>query len=326
MTDLANNLVSILADGEFHSGEELGERLNVTRAAIWKQIQKLSEWSLVVESIKGRGYRIAGGLELLDKVEIESSISAKSYSLISKLEILQTVDSTNSLAKQYAEQGNATGLVILAERQTAGRGRRGRSWVSPFARNIYLSVVWGFDGGAASLEGLSLAVGVAVKRAAEACGLKGVSLKWPNDVLVGQSKLGGILLEMTGDPAGFCQVVVGVGLNVAMPIEGAEEITQRWTDLQKAGGNKPSRNKVASVLLNELLALLGDYQSVGFEKYREEWQANDAFKDQPVKLVTPNQEVTGMARGVAENGALRLEVDGEVRSFNGGEISLRGAD
>ena len=326
MVNTVQRLLAVLADGEFHSGEELGELLGVSRTAVWKHLHRLEALSLPIKSVKGRGYCLAGGLELLSKDRIKAGLLPQSQGFLTELQVLPATDSTNNVARARAEHGDATGLVILAEQQTAGRGRRGRQWVSPFARNIYLSTVWGFEEGAAALEGLSLAAGVAVKRAVERCGVNGVQLKWPNDVLYQRQKLGGVLLEMIGDPAGFCQVVVGIGLNIAMPGDQAVDIEQSWTDIATAADTAVSRNQVAVELLNELLPVLASYQQKGFSAYREEWQGSDAFRGEQVRLVTPSVEISGIAAGVSDSGAICLEIGDERRYFNGGEISLRSAE
>ncbi|UTW44843.1 bifunctional biotin--[acetyl-CoA-carboxylase] ligase/biotin operon repressor BirA [bacterium SCSIO 12696] len=325
VVDSTDNLIAVLADGQFHSGEELGTQLGVSRTAVWKQVQKLVELGLDVETVKGRGYCVPGGIELFCKHGILSALSKGAKEQLSQLDILSSTDSTNSVARLRAEHNDASGYVVLAEQQTAGRGRRGRRWVSPFARNLYLSAVWGFDGGAAALEGLSLAVGVAVKRALATCGAVEAELKWPNDVLYKGHKVAGILLEMIGDPAGFCQVVVGIGVNINMPANQVSGIDQPWTDLSKVCGKSISRNQVAASLLDELLPMLASYHQQGFARYRDEWQGSDAFRGKPVELITANRSVVGTASGVSEAGAIGLRVDGELHYFNGGEISLRSA-
>jgi BirA family biotin operon repressor/biotin-[acetyl-CoA-carboxylase] ligase len=217
-------------------------------------------------------------------------------------------------------------LVISAEQQTAGRGRRGRAWVSPFARNLYLSVAWQYHQGAAVLEGLSLAVGVAVARALVASQLPPVQLKWPNDIVSEGAKLGGVLLEMTGDAAGACQVIVGIGLNVAMPAPAAAAIDQAWTDIETLGNAvRPGRNTLLAAVLNELLPLLAGFEQAGFAAWRDEWQALDANAGQSVVLHTGAREVAGIARGVDQRGALQLETATGMQSVYGGEISLRRA-
>lgn len=316
-------LLDILSDGEYYSGEQLGQALGISRAAVWKQVQRLSGLGLEVESVKGRGYRLPGGVALLDGAAINGYLDAAAKSLISQLNIEQSLTSTSEVARMLAEQGDATGAVFFAEQQTAGRGRRGRQWVSPFGRNLYMSVVWGFDSGVEALEGLSLAVGVAAHRAVERCGVENITLKWPNDLLWERRKVGGILLEVTGDPSGFCQVIIGIGLNLDMPESQSEKIDQAWADLSEIASQPVSRNRLAAELLNELLPVLKGYQDKGFASYRDEWQRLDAFRDERVQLTMVSKTVDGIARGVSDTGALCLETDDGERFFSGGEISLR---
>lgn len=319
-------LVPMLADGEFHSGQDLATTLGVSRTAVWKQLNRLEELGLAVESVKGRGYRIPGGVELLDEASIRAGLDGPVLGLLQELQLLETVDSTNAEALRRIAAGGGPGLVCSAELQTAGRGRRGRAWVSPYARNIYLSLVWEYHEGAAALEGLSLAVGVAVARALAQQGLPPLQLKWPNDLLFNGAKLGGVLLEMAGDASGRCQVVIGVGINVAMPPAAAQAIDQAWTDLTTvAGGQAPGRNAVVANLLNELLPLVASFASTGFAPWREAWMGLDAFADTPVVLLSGEQRQAGVARGVDERGALQLETTLGLRPIYGGEISLRAA-
>ncbi|MEQ9465548.1 MAG: bifunctional biotin--[acetyl-CoA-carboxylase] ligase/biotin operon repressor BirA [Haliea sp.] len=319
-------LIPMLADGEFHSGQDLATALGVSRTAVWKQLNRLQELGLAVESVKGRGYRIPGGVELLDEASIRAGLDAPVLGLVRELLLLEIVDSTNAEALRRVAAGGGPGLVCSAEQQTAGRGRRGRDWVSPYARNIYLSLVWEYHEGAAALEGLSLAVGVAVARSLAHLALPQLQLKWPNDLLHAGAKLGGVLLEMAGDAAGRCQVVIGVGLNVAMPSAAAQGIDQDWTDLATlSGGRPPGRNAVVASLLNELLPLAASFAHTGFAPWREAWMALDAFADTPVVMHSGEQRQAGIARGVDERGALQLETTLGLRPIYGGEISLRAA-
>ena len=325
MSDIQSKILDVLKDGEFHSGETLGEKVGCSRTAVWKHLQKLEAMGLLIETTKGTGYRIIGGVDLLDGQAITGALAVAARPHLSNIHVFQTIDSTNTYARELAEKSSVSGLVILAEQQTAGRGRRGKNWVSPFAANIYLSIVWDFEKGAQELEGLSLAVGVAVRRALIAHGVQGVKLKWPNDIYVEQKKLGGILLEMIGDPAGHCSVVIGVGLNVSMPVSQASAIDQDWTDVATELQDKlPARNKLAAELISEILPLLSTFQAQGFAAYRDEWQAADAFYGQTALISTPKQSIAGIVKGVDINGALRLELDGgNIESFIGGELSLR---
>lgn len=320
-----NSLLKILCDGRFHSGEELGRLLGISRAAVWKQIQKIEQMGLDVKSHRGCGYCLMTELELFDKNTLIHSISPISWSLIKELRIEPSVSSTNDLVRHAAEQGDSTGLVVLAEQQTAGRGRRGRQWVSPFGRNIYLSLGWGFDGGVQALEGLSLAVGVAVRRAIQSCGVDGLMFKWPNDLFLQNKKVGGILLEVLGDPSGFCQVVVGVGINLGMSDKNGKLIDQPWTDIRSVPEQPISRNGLAAAIIEEMMALLANFHEVGFEAYREEWSLSDINADKKVSLLLMNKTIQGIARGVDESGALKLEVGDEIKLFSGGEISVRSA-
>ena len=291
--------------------------LGLSRMAIWKQLRKLESHGLQVESVRGRGYRIPGGVELLDKGAIMSNLDASCIAKIASFDVLDVVDSTNAYVSALAENGR--GALCLAERQTQGRGRRGRQWQSPFGRNLYISLGWAFAGGAAALEGLSLAVGVAVRRALS----NGAQplLKWPNDLLYEGRKLAGILIEMAGDPAGECRVVIGIGVNVGMRGESRPEIDQPWADARELG--EDSRNAIAARIINEMIAMLERFADGGFSVCQEEWCRYDACADRPVCLSTPAARIEGIARGVAANGALRFEVDGNIRLYNGGEISLR---
>lgn len=319
-------ILILLADGEFHSGRELGEQLGVSRTAVWKHLQKLEQFGLALESAKGRGYRLEGGLELLEQQTLLAHLQGPARAWLSELEVFPLIDSTNTRAMARAAQGQS-GYVCLAELQSAGRGRRGRTWVSPFGKNIYLSITWSFDAGAAALEGLSLAVGVALARVLRDLGIEDITLKWPNDILCHGRKLAGVLLEMTGDPSGVCQVVVGVGLNVAMPSSSVNQIDQPWVDVQtllsEAGLPPVARNFLAAALIDKLLSLLQSYQEEGFSAYRADWMALDAFAGCPVELRAVDKAVYGLARGVGETGALCLEIDGHRQYFYGGEVSLR---
>jgi len=321
-------VLNLLADGGFHSGAALGEALGVSRTAIWKHLQKLDELGLKLVSVKGKGYCLEGGLELLASEKILAGMSGQSQTLVSLLDIHPVIDSTNAKAMAHAIAQNDPGYVCLAEQQTAGRGRRGRAWISPYGKNIYMSVLWGFDGGAAALEGLSLAVGVAIVRALESRGVSELELKWPNDVLWRGRKLAGVLLEMTGDVAGYCQVVVGIGLNVSMPAEFGKDIDQEWVDVSSICElleiDPVSRNDLIGGVLQELMPMLNSFQAKGFACYRDSWESLDAFKGQEVELHMGNNRVEGRAVGVSDTGALRIESEGVEAQFNGGEISLRG--
>jgi BirA family biotin operon repressor/biotin-[acetyl-CoA-carboxylase] ligase len=312
-----------LADGHFHSGSEIGDAIGVSRAAVWKQLQKLIDVGLEVECVKGKGYRLEGGFECLEKGLIESHLSVESSAAVSEIDLHAEIESTNLQAMQRILAGNAQGYLCLSEYQSAGKGRRGRHWVSPFGHNVYLSFVWEFEGGASQLEGLSLAVGVVVAEALSALGLKEVSLKWPNDILLNGRKLGGILLEMSGDPAGICQVIIGVGINVRM--NKRHEIDQPWASMVEQL-TEVSRNKLIADILSRLISMLKEYECSGFSNYQRLWESLDAYKGKLVDILSGNASMVGVASGVYANGALRLSVEGIERPVYGGEVSLRVRD
>jgi BirA family biotin operon repressor/biotin-[acetyl-CoA-carboxylase] ligase len=240
------------------------------------------------------------------------------------LKILSVVDSTNRYAREQAAHHASSGLVVLAEKQTAGRGRRGKVWVSPLASNIYMSVVWDFSGAGDTLKGLSLAIGVAVRRALLKLGVADIKLKWPNDIFVNGKKLGGILLEMIGDPSAECSVIVGIGINVLMSESSAEEIDQDWIDLQRASSVTISRNELVACLITETFEVLGNFQRTGFSVYRAEWQAADLLKNQSGTISKDRESVSGIVLGVDNSGSLRMQLsNGEEQRFIGGELSLR---
>jgi len=317
-------LLTILADGDYHSGEEVGLRLGISRAAVWKQLHKLEGLELPIESVKGRGYRIAGGLDLLSVDKIRGLLPEAAVSSLGEFDVFPLINSTNDAAAEAIRKGRGRNYCCMAEQQIAGRGRRGRDWQSPFGRNIYLSMVWEFQSGAAALEGLSLSVGLAVVRALIALGVSGAGLKWPNDVLHENKKLAGILLEMQGDPAGLCQVIVGVGLNVDLTSCNTSAITQPWTDLRTIAGSV-DRNVLAATLITELYAVQAEFTRDGFEFLRREWCRYDVFAGKSVRVQLGDKYIEGQARGVDSGGGLVLDTPEGERIFRGGEVSLRGA-
>lgn len=323
MNNTQQLLIKCLADGRFHSGEELGREAGVSRAAVWKHLQQLDALGIDVTRQKGKGYVVAGGLSLLDESRIRSLLSSDAASVLAGLHLLLQTASTNQFLLDRVKSADAHAQACFVERQTAGRGRRGREWVSPFAANIYMSMAWRFTLGVAALEGLSLAVGVAVCEALQAMGYEHLQLKWPNDILLNGRKLAGILIELAGDASGECFVVVGLGLNVNMPEPAAAQIDQPWTDLASISAGLPDRNGIAATLLNGLTPLLSGYERDGFGRYRGAWESRNAYQGQIVSLITPATTVSGVMLGVSDSGGLRLQVDGLEQVHLGGEISLR---
>ena len=322
-----HDLIKILSDGDFHSGELIGKSLGMSRTAVWKKIGGLEKYDLQVESVKGKGYRLVDGnpLSLLDGSAIQQSLGDDASASLNALEIHQIIESTNTHLMQQMADGLVSGRVCLAEKQTGGRGRRGRVWVSPYAGSVYMSVTQVFQSGAVSTEGLSLAVGVLVADALAKLGIADIQLKWPNDIYWQGKKLAGILLELVGDAAGECAVVVGLGLNVNLPKSASEEIDQAWTDLQSIVEAKISRNELVAQLLNSLLPALSSYEANGFESYLQRWTELDYLKGSQVSASVGDSAVVGVAKGVNERGALVIETPLGSQIINGGEVSVRKA-
>jgi BirA family biotin operon repressor/biotin-[acetyl-CoA-carboxylase] ligase len=321
---IAGPLLRLLCDGQFHSGPELGERLGVSRAAVWKQISRLETLGLEVHAVSGKGYRLAAPLELLDRGRVMDALDPAGKKRLHELEILDEIDSTNSYLMGRARQSAPSGLACLAESQSAGRGRVGRHWVSTFGANVYLSLLWRYSADPAALGGLSIAVGVAVAQALRDSGICGVQLKWPNDILWEGRKLAGVLIEVSGESAGPCAVVAGIGVNVRLPEAAAREIDQPWVDLGAVpGGETVSRNRLAGRIIEQVLTVLDGFERTGLGPWLPKWRRLDGVIGHPVSLHLPDGPLAGTARGVDAQGALLLERDGEISRYACGEISLR---
>ncbi len=313
------DVLKLLQDGEFHSGEALGAVLGVSRAAVWKRLQHLeAELGLVIHRVRGRGYCLASPIKPLDAEVLSEGLSSVGW----RLALVESLDSTNAEVLRRLAMGEVAPLLVLAEAQSSGRGRRGRSWASPYAENLYYSLGLRVEGSAYPLEGLSLSVGLAVLAALRESGCAAVGLKWPNDLLVNGRKIAGVLLELSGDPAGSCQVVIGIGVNANM-LPGRAEIDQPWTSLRQELGGLADRTALALSLSRWLRHYLDIHKVLGFADLREEWEASHLWQGREVCLSAGARQVEGVVLGVDQQGAVRLNVAGEERSFSGGELSLR---
>lgn len=313
------------------SGDALARVSGQTRAAVWKRIEALREAGVAIEAKPGRGYALSQPLDLLDAGAIVAALPASERARLAGLEVAWSIDSTNSeLLRRATPAQGAT--VLLAERQTGGRGRRGREWASPLAAHLYLSLARGFGGGLARLGGLSLVAGIAAVEALHALGYAGVRLKWPNDLVVpgaqGLRKLGGLLIEGGGEHAGPVRAVIGLGLNVRMPVAAAAAIDQPWCDLTAlSAGVAPARDAVAAALLARLLPALDEFDADGLAPFLPRYADLDALAGAAIAVHGGNgQRQDGVALGLAEDGALRVRLgDGSLQSFHAGEVSVRRA-
>ncbi|MEZ5583698.1 MAG: bifunctional biotin--[acetyl-CoA-carboxylase] ligase/biotin operon repressor BirA [Candidatus Competibacteraceae bacterium] len=318
-------LLDILNDGAFHSGEALAEQLGgISRAAVWKLIRALEDKGITIFAVRGRGYRLAEPIEFFEYVRIAAGLTQEAQHYVTAIEIHPCLDSTSTHLLHQAKSGAPSGTVCCAEWQLAGRGRRGRVWVSPFAANVYLSLLWRFSVGPAALSGLSLATGVAVARALRHLGVAEVGLKWPNDLVWRRLKLGGILLEFDGESNGPCCVIAGIGINVAMPPSANDAIDQPWVDLRGIlGPGRISRNQLVAQVINELVSAFASFEHIGFPGISRQWQEFDQVAGQRITLNRLNDSISGIAHGVDDTGALLLDTGRGTERFLAGEISLR---
>lgn len=310
------------------SGAELARASGQTRAALWKRIDALRNAGVAISAQRGRGYALQQTLELLDADAIRAGMPAQQRDDIAALEIAWSLDSTNSeLLRRPAPPAGVA--VLLAERQTGGRGRRGREWTSPLAANLYLSLSRMFSGGLARLPGLSLVAGVATAEALHTLGFDAVRLKWPNDLVVadgqGLRKLGGLLVEGGGEHAGPVRAVLGLGLNIGMPPAFATAIAQPWIDLATLAGRAPSRNRVAATLLTHWLPALAQFDAQGLEPFLPRYARLDALAGREVTLHADAGTQAGQALGLATDGALRVRIGEVEQCVHSGDISVRAA-
>lgn len=321
MKNFPYHLLILLSDQKIHSGEEIGLALGISRSAVWKQLRKIHNAGFNVSPLPGRGYLLDETVDLLDEAYIVRELEEK-YAL--PCTVMTEIDSTNSYLLRALQVGSLpSGLSVVAEAQTAGRGRRGRQWVSPFAKNLYFSVNWNFQSGMSCIEGLSLVVGISIAEALREIGLQDVSVKWPNDIVVANKKLAGILLEVMGDPTGLCHVVIGVGLNVYMRAGQISGIDQEWTALQQLLDLKIKRSEMFVRLMHHLVNNLKKFERDGFAAFISAWDSYDAYRGQEVCILLGDRVVIGVASGVSNTGELLVSNDAGIQSFSSGEVSLR---
>ncbi|WP_068978299.1 bifunctional biotin--[acetyl-CoA-carboxylase] ligase/biotin operon repressor BirA [Aeromonas sp. EERV15] len=319
LTPIRQTLITLLSDGQFHSGEQLGEQLGISRAAVSKHMAALKELGLDLFSLTGKGYRLAVPMALYEQGTLQA------LAPMAPVHCFPVIDSTNQYLLERVSRLQS-GESCLAECQTAGRGRRGKPWVSPFGCQLILSMYWRLEQGMAAAMGLSLAVGVAVVQALESLGYQGVELKWPNDLYYQGRKLAGILVEMSGSAGASCHLVIGIGLNLAMPAREGEKIDQVWSELRHIQSELVDRNQLAARMLCCLQQALVAFEQHGLSHFVEDWNRLDHFAGRPVRLLMGDQEIRGIARGIDDRGALRLETEEGIKFYLGGEISLRRGD
>lgn len=312
-------VLTLLGDGKFHSGEELGEALGITRAAVWKRLKKLEDLNICVHSVKGKGYRLPEPLTLLSEERLKDAGLCDNIDV----DIPFETPSTNDVLKQKIALGARLPALVLTEHQTHGKGRRGRVWESGVAKNITMSFGWKFEQGPNVVEGLSLAVGVVIAQVLRKQGIQNPGLKWPNDIQVDGQKICGILLELIADQD-VCRVIIGIGLNVESTPEQQARVDQPWTDMASRLSKAPNRNEVIAQITEGLITVCKAFEAgTGLMSYLPEWQAFDVLFNQPINVFSGNQQRSGIARGIDQSGALKLETENGIELLHGGEISVR---
>lgn len=309
VTTLSDSVLIGLADGAWQSGESLAQAAGISRAAIHKRIQKLRDAGWPIEAEAGHGYRLPGGWDRLDAEPLQSR-APQAWQVT-------VLDETSGTNAWLAEQSYAGPHLVLAEQQTAGRGRRGRSWHSPPGLNLYASVDWQFDCASSQLGPLGLVVALSL---AAAIDRPGVGIKWPNDLVVDGQKLAGILIEASGELAGPVRAIIGMGCNVWMR-EGPR-LDQPWTSLARLGW-RGCRTDLATALMQQLDGDLRRFSEQGFAPFLPRYQALDVLDGASVRVEQAGRIRMGRARGVDLGGRLQCEIDGQLVALASGEVSVR---
>ncbi|MEE8388979.1 MAG: bifunctional biotin--[acetyl-CoA-carboxylase] ligase/biotin operon repressor BirA [Acidiferrobacterales bacterium] len=322
-----HDLLSLLSDGNFHSGTDMGAKLGVSRAAINKAIKSLSHTGIDIHRVSGRGYRLAEPMRPLDKQAILGFLPRLGEGYGDRLHLFDEIDSTSNFLSALSASEFVLGVVCIAEVQSGGRGRRGRSWVSTPYRNIMMSMSWQFDNGPASVAGLSLAAGVAVVKALREFGIDDIGLKWPNDIIWHHRKIAGLLLDVQGEASGPSRVVLGLGLNVSIGEKDAQNIDQSWVDMRTIIDEVVDRNRLVAMLVIKLEDMFTRFESSGLSAFEQDWQAVHVFHGQTVRLLRGNEVIVGIAEGIDGSGALKLRnASGRINFYHSGEVSLRAVE
>lgn len=308
----------------FHSGQDLANDFSVTRATIHNCILRIEAIGIPIERVRGKGYKLFSPLDLLSKEIICANLSASVSSKLSSFVIEQVITSTNEYIAKIELPKQTYFSVVLAEMQTAGRGRRGRTWQSPYAANVYMSVLWNLQKPLSEVGALSPLLAISIVRALEELGVIGLGLKWPNDIHCDNKKLAGLLIECSGEMGGQTKMIIGVGVNVHMSKQGNINIDQQWTDITSATSNSGvSRNQVVAGLLNQVIPTLKQFDLSTSDALTEDWAQWDVMKDKAVILSAANENITGVARGIDEGGRLLLENENGLQAISAGDVSLR---
>ena len=313
-------IVNLLNKQEYYDGGSIGQQLHITHAAVWKMIRKLQTYDVDIQSVKGKGYYLKHPLVLLDDKKIKPYLHSSTL----HLEVLEKVGSTNEKVKTLATHSKKP-IVCLAETQTQGKGRLNRQWYSPFAQNIYLSLLYPVKKDVSELSGLSLICGLAICKATETtCHLSQMlSVKWPNDIMADHKKLSGIVIEIQAESHGFCHVIIGIGININMQQVTKKEINQPWTSIYKLNAQYQNRNDLCVALINQLFIDLARFNHAGLTDFKQEWKKRDYLLGKLVKIKSGSTIFSGIGAGINEQGHLILNLkNGTKKSFSSGDATL----
>ena len=304
----------------------MGKELGISRAAVHKHISSLQASGLPIDSVPGKGYRLAKGIVSINGGVIAQSLDEQTRSEIHKIYVEQNVDSTNDYLWRLSKQDSIHGTVCIAEAQSTGRGQRGRHWVASPYRNLLMSLGWIYDAWPPGISGMSIAVGIRLIDALKNLGVDKLDLKWPNDIVHDNKKLGGVLIDVRGESTGPCSLVIGVGINVCISEQDGYRIGQPWTDLTIGLGCDIDRNQLAAACITQLHLLLSHYIADGFECYRKRWRDLDVLRGHEVVVTqsASGDKVSGKAVDLDSTGALRIrQKGGKERVFYQGDVSVR---
>jgi len=320
-------LLGALADGRFHSGVELGARWGISRTAVSQLVKKFALPGLKIYRVKGKGYRLSDTLYLLDEQAIIRHIPASYLSRIADLNVFKVISLTNAYLLEFAEQtpqlADDRYRICLSEMQTAGRGSRGRRWVSPPGHNIYLSMLKAFDVAPPELGGLSIVVGLALIQVLKQFGVKDVGFKWPNDIYVNARKAAGILLETRSQAFGATNVVIGIGINIRVEYSAMSEVDQPWSSIAEYGFDVSRRNEFAGYLLQNLIQFIEEFRGSGLTHYTQELTQFDLLRGKAVQLSYGKEKFSGVEVCIDSSGKLVILTEIGLQAFSSGEVTLR---
>lgn len=316
-------LLELMADGTFHSGQQLADYLNVTRTSVWKYLQQFQDVGLEIRSRHGLGYCLAQPLELLDASIITQMLTQNAKRHCAEIEIIEKINSTNSHLYNQLNSAIKPGKVVMAEFQTKGKGRRGHQWVSPFASGLNFSLFWRQQEAHTNIGALSLIVGVAVIRCLKKAGIRHAGLKWPNDIVVEDNKLGGILIELQGEANGPVNIIIGVGLNYRLPESGLRLEENTATDIYTHVDKSLKRNELAAKLISSIFDVLDEIEHERHIELINEWRQYDVYKGREASILINDSTLTGTLSGVNDDGCLLMDIQGKQQHFACGELSLR---